>query len=100
MPSVPIHPGEILQGEMAVLNLSSAEVARAIKVPANRISQIVAGKRNISADTALRLGKLLNTGPLFWLNLQRAYELDVIMVSGGPDLAAIVPLVQPTGCCR
>ena len=95
MPSVPIHPGEILKDEMAALNLSSAGLARAIKVPANRISQIVAGKRSISADTALRLGRLLSTGPHFWLNLQRAYELDMAGASGGPDLASIVPLVQP-----
>lgn len=64
-------------------------------VPANRISQVVAGKRNISSDTALRLGKLLSTGPLFGLNLQMAYELDSIKASGGPDLANNVPLIQP-----
>lgn len=95
MPSTPIHPGEILKDEMDALNLSAAELARAISVPANRISQIVAGKRNISADTALRLGKLLSTGPQFWLNLQMAYELDLTKASGGPDLANIVPLIQP-----
>lgn len=95
MPSTPIHPGEILKDEMDALNLNAAELARAISVPANRISQIVAGKRNISADTALRLGKLLSTGPQFWLNLQMAYELDLTKASGGPDLASIVPLIQP-----
>ncbi len=95
MPSTPIHPGEILKDEMDALKLSAAELARAISVPANRISQIVAGKRNISADTALRLGKLLSTGPQFWLNLQMAYELDLTKASGGPDLTGIVPLIQP-----
>lgn len=95
MPSTPIHPGEILKDEMDALNLSSAELARAINVPANRISQIVSGKRNISADTALRLGKLLSTGPQFWLNLQMAYELDLTRAAGGPDLAGIAPLIQP-----
>ena len=93
MPSSPIHPGEILKDELETLNLSAAELARAIKVPANRISQIVAGKRNISADTALRLGKLLGTGPRFWLNLQAAHELDLAQQNGGLDLAGIVPLV-------
>jgi addiction module HigA family antidote len=97
MPSTPIHPGEILKDEIEALNLSAAELARAAGVPANRISQIVSGKRNISADTALRLGKLFSTGPQFWLNLQMAYELDLAKASGGPDLAAIVPLVQPVG---
>lgn len=92
MPSTPIHPGEILKGEMVALNINATMLARAIHVPANRISQIVAGKRNISTDTALRLGKLLSTGPQFWMNLQKAYELDLIKVSGGPDLSGIVPL--------
>jgi len=95
MPSAPIHPGEILKGEMTALNLSSGKVARAIKVPANRISQIVSGKRNISADTALRLGRLFSTGPQFWLNLQNAYELDQVKAAGCLDLAGIVPLIQP-----
>jgi len=96
MPSLPIHPGEILKDELKALHLSAAELARAIKVPANRISQIMAGKRNISADTALRLGKLFSTGPGFWLNLQTAYELDVAQVNLGHDLAAIVPLAETT----
>jgi len=73
----PIHPGEILSDEIAELNITAAELARAIKVPPNRITQIVAGKRSISADTALRLGKWFGTGPRLWLNLQQAYELDL-----------------------
>ena len=92
MPRSPIHPGEILKDELDGLSLSAAELARAIKVPANRISQILTGKRNISADTALRLGKLFGTGPQFWLNLQTAYELDLAKADGGPDLSTIVPL--------
>lgn len=93
MPGIPIHPGEILKDEMEALNLSAAKLARAIKVPAGRISQIIAAKRNISADTALRLGKLFSTGPQFWLNLQTAYELDLAQDSA-TDLAAIIPLIQ------
>lgn len=93
MPRNPIHPGEILKDELDGLSMSAAELARAIRVPANRISQIVAGKRNISADTALRLGKLFGTGPQFWLNLQTAYELDLAKADGGPDLSAIIPIV-------
>jgi addiction module HigA family antidote len=81
-----------LKDELEALHMNSAGLARAIKVPANRISQIVAGKRNITADTALRLGKLFGTGPKFWLNLQTAYELDSAQASGGPDLAAIVSI--------
>ena len=63
MPSEPIHPGEILKDEMAILEMSASALAHAIHVPANRISQILSGKRNISADTALRLGKLFRTLP-------------------------------------
>ena len=57
MARTPIHPGEILSDELAELNMAAAELARAIRVPPNRITQIIAGKRSISADTALRLGK-------------------------------------------
>jgi addiction module HigA family antidote len=96
MPSAPVHPGEILKDELEALNLNAAGLARAINVPANRISQILAGKRNITADTALRLGKLFSTGPRFWLNLQTAYELDSAQLGDGPDLAVIVPLEPET----
>jgi len=77
MARTPIHPGEILSDELAELDIAAAELARAIKVPPNRITQIIAGKRSISADTALRLGKWFGTGPRLWLNLQQAYELDL-----------------------
>ena len=77
MARTPIHPGEILSDELSELNIAAAELARAIKVPPNRITQIIAGKRSISADTALRLGKWFGTGPRLWLNLQQAYELDL-----------------------
>ena len=72
-----IHPGEILSDELAELNIAAAELARAIQVPPNRITQIITGKRSISADTALRLGKWFGTGPRLWLNLQQSYELDL-----------------------
>lgn len=78
---------------MKALNLSSTAPSTTIKVPADRISRIASGQRNISADTALRLGKLFSTGPQFWMNLQTAYELDVLQVSGRSDLDSIVPLV-------
>ncbi len=77
MARTPIHPGEILSDELAELNIAAAGLARAIQVPPNRITQIIAGKRSISADTALRLGKWFGTGPRLWLNLQQAYELDL-----------------------
>lgn len=89
MPSTPIHPGEILADELGELQISAAELARAIHVPANRITQIIAGKRTISADTALRLGKWLGTGPHLWLNLQKAYELDLALQEIGDALDSI-----------
>jgi antitoxin HigA-1 len=66
-----------LSDELAELNIAAAELARAIRVPPNRITQIIVGKRSISADTALRLGKWFGTGPRLWLNLQQAHELDL-----------------------
>ena len=72
----PIHPGEILREEfMRPLGISVTALARDIDVPANRISQIVNGKRALSADTALRLGKYFGVSPEIWLDLQSEYEL-------------------------
>lgn len=85
----PIHPGEILADELTELQMSAAELARAIRVPANRLTQIIAGKRAISADTALRLGKWFGTGPHLWLNLQKHYELDLALQDIGKDLDTI-----------
>ena len=89
MARTPIHPGEILQDELAELNMAAAELARAINVPPNRITQILAGKRSISADTALRLGKWFGTGPRLWLNLQQTYELDLASQKLGGTLKKI-----------
>ena len=87
----PIHPGEILADELTELGISASELARQIKVPANRISQILSGKRSITADTALRLGRWFGTGPKIWLNLQQAYDLDVAALEMGSDLDIIEP---------
>jgi antitoxin HigA-1 len=72
----PIPPGEILREDfMRPLGISVSALARDIAVPANRISQIVNGKRALSADTALRLGKYFGVSPEIWLDLQSDYEL-------------------------
>jgi antitoxin HigA-1 len=81
-----IHPGEILADELEEMGLSGAELARQLQVPANRISQIIAGKRNISADTALRLGRYFGTTPDFWMNLQKSYELDAARAEIGAQI--------------
>ena len=72
------HPGEILAEEyMVPLGLSANVLAQAIDVPGNRISDIVRGRRDVSADTAIRLGKYFDVDPRFWLNLQSAYDLSL-----------------------
>ena len=77
MARTPIHPGEILKDELEKLKISGSVLAARLHVPANRITQIVGGKRSISAETALKLGKWFGTGPKIWMNLQQAYELDL-----------------------
>jgi len=89
MARTPIHPGEILADELAELKMSASELAREIKVPANRITQILAGKRSITAETALRLGKWFGTGPHIWLNLQQAYDLDLLQQNPPPSILEI-----------
>jgi antitoxin HigA-1 len=82
----PIHPGEILADELAELNVSATELARQVKVPANRISQIIKGKRSVTGDTALRLGHWFGTSPMFWLNLQSAYDLRLALQQVGKKI--------------
>jgi antitoxin HigA-1 len=94
MARTPIHPGEILNDELRELGISAAELARLIHVPANRVSQILSGKRNITADTALRLGRWFGTGPHLWLNLQQAYDLDLARQQLGEELEAIEPRIS------
>ena len=74
----PVHPGEILREDlMAPLGLSINKLARDLRVPVTRMSEIVNGRRSITADTALRLARYFSTTPEFWVNLQSAYDLDV-----------------------
>ena len=73
----PIHPGELLRDELGEIGVSLNELARALRVPMNRISAIVNGKRAITVDTAMRLARYFGTSPQYWLNLQVAYDLEV-----------------------
>lgn len=70
-----VHPGAVLKDELEELGITPTEFARQIDVPANRVSQIIAGKRGITGDTALRFGHWFRTDPQFWLNLQAQWEL-------------------------
>jgi addiction module HigA family antidote len=89
MPRTPIHPGEILADELKEIGVSAAGLARILGVPANRISQIMAGKRAVSADTALRLARYFGTTPDLWMNLQKTYELDLARQQVGKTLRHI-----------
>ena len=85
--SIPaIHPGEILSDELEEIGVSASELARQIKVPANRLSMIISGKRSITGDTALRLGHWFGNSAQFWLNLQTAYELRLAADAAGPEI--------------
>ena len=75
--------------------MNASQLAQKIGVPENRIYQIVRHQRNITADTALRLGKFFQTGAELWLNLQKSYELDVAREKMGDSLEAIVPYGLP-----
>ena len=74
---VPIHPGRILRRELHARELSANALARALRVPSGRIVDILNGKRAISAETALRLGRYFGNDAQFWVNLQAQYELAV-----------------------
>jgi antitoxin HigA-1 len=73
-----IHPGEILMEEfLQPMGISQYRLARDIGVPPRRINEIVHGKRSVTADTALRLGRFFGMSPQFWLNLQTRYDLEL-----------------------
>jgi addiction module HigA family antidote len=83
MARTPIHPGEILGEELGELGVSPTELSRQIRVPANRISQIINGKRAVTGDTALRLAHWFGTSPQFWMNLQALYDVRVAEQEAG-----------------
>ena len=90
----PIHPGEILREEFLIpAGMTANALARALRVNAPRINDIVRERRGITPDTALRLAAFLQTSPEFWLNLQTAYDLKVADAAEGKTIRAeIVPL--------
>ncbi|AQP45161.1 MULTISPECIES: HigA family addiction module antitoxin [Actinomycetes] len=89
----PIHPGEVLMEDFIEgFGITQNKLAVSIGVPPRRINEIVHGKRGITADTALRLGKLFGTTAQFWLNLQTLYDLDLAEDRAAEQIDAIVPL--------
>lgn len=87
----PVHPGDILAEELEEIGITAARLAHAIGVPPNRLYQIVAGKRDITADTSLRLARYFGTSDEFWLNLQKLYGLDAARIELGSTLKTIRP---------
>ncbi len=81
-----LHPGEILKDELAELGVTPTTLARQIDVPANRISQIIAGRRSVTGDTALRLGHWFGMDPQFWLNLQGQFDLANALLQQGDKI--------------
>jgi len=91
-----VHPGEVLKDELDELGVTPTEFARQIDVPPNRISQIIAGKRAVTGDTALRFGHWFGTDPQFWLNLQSAHEIRIAEEKAGREIAQL-PVRAGTG---
>lgn len=74
-----IHPGEVLKEEFLIpMNISAYRLAKEIVIPQTRISEIIRGRRAITADTAMRLSRFFGTSAEFWLNLQNSYDLEEI----------------------
>ena len=86
----PVRPGDTIADELRVRGLSAHRAALMMRIPAGRLSQIIAGRRAISADTALRLGHLFGTGAQFWMALQSQYDLAVAERDHGAAIAAQV----------
>ena len=84
-----VHPGEVLKGELEEFGITPTELARQIAVPPNRVSQITAGKRSITGDTALRLGHWFGVEPQFWMNLQTQHDLAIAAQEIGDAVEAL-----------
>ena len=89
----PIHPGEVLMEDFIEgFGITQNKLAVSVGVPPRRINEIVHGKRGITADTALRLGKYFGTSAQFWLNLQVHYDLDLAEDRAAEQIDSIIPL--------
>ena len=86
----PVHPGEVLREELEELGLSANGLAKALGVPANRVTAVLNGERGVSADTALRLARYFGTTPQLWMNLQKTWELRRVEIESGREIAARV----------
>jgi addiction module HigA family antidote len=96
MARTPIHPGEHLAEQLTELGMSAAELGRQLKVPTNRITEILNGQRAITGDSALRLAHFFGTSPDFWLNLQKLYELRLAERKAGAVIRHLPKLSSRT----
>lgn len=88
----PVHPGEILRDELEELGMSASAPASELAAPTNRVTAILNGQRDITADTALRLSRYFGTTPQLWLNLQKTFELRLAEIESGKDIEEQVRL--------
>ena len=86
----PVHPGEVLAEEIEMRGVTATELSRALGVPQSRISNILRERTGITADTALRLGRWMGTGPELWLNWQKQYELRRATIEVGDEIERVV----------
>ena len=87
----PIHPGEMLRDELEERKISLNQLACDLRIPLSRVSLIANGKRAITADTAMRLGRYFGTSAQLWMNLQTAYDLDVAAASAERIEREVIP---------
>jgi antitoxin HigA-1 len=90
-----VHPGKILAGELHQRGVSPTELSRLISVPPNRITQIIHGRRNITGDTALRLGHWFRSSAEYWLDLQSAYDISVAEEKAGSEIERLPVCGEP-----
>jgi addiction module HigA family antidote len=94
----PTHPGEILAEEfLEPLGITAYRLAKEIDVPQTRVSEILAGRRGITADTGLRLSRALGLSDMFWINLQARYDADLVRIEKSSELENIHPLAVRAG---
>ena len=96
-----IHPGEHLAEQLEELAISAAELARQLRVPTNRVTEILKGRRSITGDRAFRLGHFFGTSPEFWMNLQKLYGLRLAESKSGETIKDLPTLARmKTKLCR
>jgi addiction module HigA family antidote len=85
-----VHPGRLLRREIGARDLSASRLALDLAVPSSRVTDILNGRRSITADTAVRLGRYFGNGPRFWIDLQSQYDIAVIERDKGEEITSRV----------